>query len=771
MGKKMKNKQSQTMMKNVMFFCLALIFAFFARSEVQAYCVNGTEIKMLPGETYTITPGQEVVQWKSSLPGVATIDSSGTVTAVVANTAPAVITGTHSDGTSETYNVTVVDPIVTVTSKTVEQKDWVRISFASGYKRSQVECSIEDTSIAEISSGFPNDTYITVKGLCEGETNLIIKTDVKTFTIKIKVDSCFYFDESEYLIERGALKNLYLPSGFESYVWAIADPEIASLEVGSGSSVQNQRTVVARKAGETEITVTNELGQTAKTTIVVTATPLTVDDNTENYYTIGVGKKKEIKLTTPYDWNNCTNVIDNPSIASLTTNTSYRATIKAENPGDTVLTVTNQYGESVKNHIHVCKELTSVVPSQERYLVYLGSTGKIEYTSAPEDANNNIIFNIGWGDDCISVSEDGTITPKSVGTVSVFLRDELRSCSEYVYVDVKSPYFNKSSFTAHRNTGFKISLTGGRTDTVWTSSNPSVASVDSKGYVRALKAGTAKISANSGGYVISASVTVRNPYLSASSVSIYPKKTAQLKITGGTGTVRWTSSNVNVAKVSSTGLITSVNPGTATITASVSGVKLYCKVTVKPPTLSAKSKTLVTRQTYKLSVIGGSGKISWKSSNKKIATVSSKGVVTGVKTGTAVISAKVNGKTLKCKIKVKPNQISYSVNKDAENYSYGEPHCVVSKAYYSGKSLVLEVWVMNARMFRASKFDRLTFYVYDYNGKVIAKKKFTNIPLGIAPYGSKKIKLKFSGSSLKKKNAILNKGIDYDYTYYYTYKY
>ena len=78
---------------------------------------------------------------------------------------------------------------------------------------------------------------------------------------------------------------------------------------------------------------------------------------------------------------------------------------------------------------------------------------------------------------------------------------------------------------------------------------------------------------------------------------------------------------------------------------------------------------------------------------------------------------------------------------------------------------------MNARMFRASKFDRLTFYVYDYNGKVIAKKKFTNIPLGIAPYGSKKIKLKFSGSSLKKKNAILNKGIDYDYTYYYTYKY
>ena len=85
--------------------------------------------------------------------------------------------------------------------------------------------------------------------------------------------------------------------------------------------------------------------------------------------------------------------------------------------------------------------------------------------------------------------------------------------------------------------------------------------------------------------------------------------------------------------------------------------------------------------------------------------------------------------------------------------------------------MVLDVWVMNARNFSAVKFDRLTFNVYDNNGKVIAKKKFTNIRLGLKPWKSKKIQLKFSGSSLKQKNAILNKGIDYDYTYLYTYAY
>ena len=74
-------------------------------------------------------------------------------------------------------------------------------------------------------------------------------------------------------------------------------------------------------------------------------------------------------------------------------------------------------------------------------------------------------------------------------------------------------------------------------------------------------------------------------------------------------------------------------------------------------------------------------------------------------------------------------------------------------------------------MFRASKFDRLTFTIKDLKGKTIAKKEFKNIKLGIKPYGSKKITLTFSGKALKKKNAILVDGIDYTYTYLYTYTY
>lgn len=59
------------------------------------------------------------------------------------------------------------------------------------------------------------------------------------------------------------------------------------------------------------------------------------------------------------------------------------------------------------------------------------------------------------------------------------------------------------------------------------------------------------------------------------------------------------------------------------------------------------------KKTYQLKVKGTSKKVTWKSSNKKVATVSKNGKVTGKKKGTAVITAKVSGKSYKCKVTVK----------------------------------------------------------------------------------------------------------------------
>lgn len=60
------------------------------------------------------------------------------------------------------------------------------------------------------------------------------------------------------------------------------------------------------------------------------------------------------------------------------------------------------------------------------------------------------------------------------------------------------------------------------------------------------------------------------------------------------------------------------------------------------PKLSSTSKEVVKGQTFTLKVKNASGKkVTWKSSNKKVATVSKKGAVTAKKAGTATITAKV----------------------------------------------------------------------------------------------------------------------------------
>lgn len=113
------------------------------------------------------------------------------------------------------------------------------------------------------------------------------------------------------------------------------------------------------------------------------------------------------------------------------------------------------------------------------------------------------------------------------------------------------------------------------------------------------------------------------------------------------------SSDTKIVKVSKSGELTAVKKGKATITVSNSETKAVFKVTVKNPTLNKTKRTLKKGKTFTLKIKGGVGKASFKSKNKKIATVSSKGKIKAKKKGNTVITVKTNGITLKCKVKVK----------------------------------------------------------------------------------------------------------------------
>jgi uncharacterized protein YjdB len=74
--------------------------------------------------------------------------------------------------------------------------------------------------------------------------------------------------------------------------------------------------------------------------------------------------------------------------------------------------------------------------------------------------------------------------------------------------------------------------------------------------------------------------------------------------------------------------------------------------------LNKSKATLYIGEKLSLKSNGSSGNVKWSSSDNKIATVSTKGVVTAVKKGTATITAVIGSQKCKCSITVKDLAIS-----------------------------------------------------------------------------------------------------------------
>ena len=198
---------------------------------------------------------------------------------------------------------------------------------------------------------------------------------------------------------------------------------------------------------------------------------------------------------------------------------------------------------------------------------------------------------------------------------------------------------------------------------IWTSSNEKVAVVSAKGVVTAKAKGTAVITATCGEYTASCTVTVKSPAVSLNKTkaTLYTKGSNKITLKASlkdlTGNVVYTSSNAKVAAVNkTTGVVTAKAKGTAVITATCGDYTATCTVTVKTPTLKL-AKTSASIKVGKKTTIKATatptGTVKYTSSNKKIATVSSKGVVTGKKKGTAKITVKSGSKSVKVTVKVK----------------------------------------------------------------------------------------------------------------------
>ena len=194
----------------------------------------------------------------------------------------------------------------------------------------------------------------------------------------------------------------------------------------------------------------------------------------------------------------------------------------------------------------------------------------------------------------------------------------------------------------------------------FTSSNTKVATVSSTGVVKGVKAGTATITASYGNAKATCKVTVKASTIkfAKKTATVYTGKTVTVKATATpSATIKYTSSNTKVATVNSkTGAVKGLKAGTVTITATSGKLKATYKLTVKNPTfsLTKSSATIKKGKTTTIkSKAAPAGKVTYTSSNRKVATVTSKGVVKGIKKGKAKITVKCNGITKKFVVTVK----------------------------------------------------------------------------------------------------------------------
>ncbi len=685
-------------------------------SAVNSFGVTSTDatpakIKAISGNT---------VKFTSTNANVASIDSNGTVS-LKAKGSATVKMSVYASASATTplleksVNVTVKQPVTGITitsasgSSTVDTGDTLQLTAnvsPSNASDTSVTWSSSSTGIAKVS------TAGLVTGVAAGTAVITAKANdgsnqSATFTVTVtkKVIKVTKISLSA--------NNLLMKTGRTATITATVTPTNADNRAVTWSSdnptvvgVDQSGNITAKKAGSANITVTAQDGSGVTATCWVSVSDIKVTGITFSETTLNMNTGDTKQLTAKVQPSDATNSkltwsSNNETIASVDQN----GTITANKEGSAVITATAQDGSGIKTTCQVNVtdiKVSGITISASTLAMQTEDVKQLSVTAiTPANATNKALkweSNNTW---VATVDESGNITAHNQGeaTITVKAADNggaQATCkvtvTERTAPVVKVTQIQLSQTWASINEGKELQLTATvlpadatNQSLNWSSSVEGVATVDQTGKVTAIKEGTTVITATAkDGSGISASCTVQVTIPNVMVTGITLNKTAASVVKGKTvaltatvtpdtatnKTVKWTTSNENVATVSTGGVVTAKAAGTATITATAadgSGVTAICKITVTNPvvkvtkvTLNKTTASVVKGKTLTLTATvtpttATNKKVTWKSSNTKIATVDSNGKITAKAAGTATITctaADGSGKSATCKITV-----------------------------------------------------------------------------------------------------------------------
>ena len=643
------------------------------------------ETKML---TAKLTPNDMVVgnlKWSSSDEKVVKIDSyngknavikgvgDGVATITVINTENAIIGTCKVTVHGKTSGITITPDKATVqlADKTLQLNAVVQ---PSTNVQPELTWMSSDTSIATVD----NKGLVTLKDGGTVKITVFIKKNpavsaTATITIQRSVAGLKLDQSSKIMFagEKYKLGYTLTPpdASNKNIKWTSAKPSVAS--------VDKDGNILAISPGETIIMAQTEDGRYTDYCIVtVKQLAKNIKITTKDVF---VNKGNKHKIEYPLEPANATDVSIqwesmNPKIATV----DQKGEVTAVEVGSTTI-LAKLAGEVAYCNVTVIEKATGIKLNYSEKVVYKNKTFALKASIEPEGATNRKVTFVSSKPSVATVTGSGTVKGISPGTALITVTSDDGGHKAICVVIVKemttSIKLNHTFYALGLHDTFtlvpKVTSNNATDKKVsFTSSNPAIAAVNSKGQVTGKKLGYANITVRAlDGSGVKATCRVR---VVVPTKSIKLNRTVMTMIVGRTTklkpafspkntsykTAKWTSSNTDIVKVLEDGTVIALSPGTAVITAaskdSGGKKKAVCYVTVREAvpsngiTVTSKNPVMVVGEKFTMSAVltpyNSTDSVTWESDNTAIASVGrTTGTITAKTSGVASITAISSG--------------------------------------------------------------------------------------------------------------------------------
>lgn len=355
----------------------------------------------------------------------------------------------------------------------------------------------------------------------------------------------------------------------------------------------------------------------------------------------------------------------------LVCNVDQHGKVTAVGNGTAKITVTtNDGGYKATCTVKVITSVRKIFLDKTALRMLKGSKNGLTATEFPDDAVPQEIEWSSSDEGICSVDSSGTVSALKVGTATITARTKesglTDSCTVTVYTPVTDITLDKSQLNmtidSTENLKATVSPSDSNQKVRWSSSNKLVCTVDQNGKVSATGVGSAEINATAssdgtGTLRATCNVSVITPVagltFAEDSMTIpmgsQESIVATITPTGASKYVDWATTDSKVCTVDSSGKVTAIHPGKASIIACSKDARFIvsCEITVPTPitafsldktsmTLSSGEKEQITAE---VTPADASKYIVWTTDDTNVCTVDSFGNVTAVNPGIACITA------------------------------------------------------------------------------------------------------------------------------------